>query len=55
MSPGRREGNPTGVRGLAAIGARRPGWTDPALLLGHEGAPRQVRRSVVHTAPLPLR
>ena len=34
MNPARREGKPTGERGLAAGGARRPGWADPALLLG---------------------
>ena len=34
MNPARREGKPTGERGLAAGGARRPGRADPALLLG---------------------
>ena len=59
MGPGGREGNPAGERGLAAVGARRPGWgriprcsSSPPT---HEGASRQVRGYSGHNAPAPLR
>ena len=58
MGPGGREGNPAGEGGLAAVGARRPGWADRALRpapRAHQGAPRQAQGSAVHAVPLPLR
>ena len=58
MGPGGREGNPAGERGLAAVGARRPGWADRALRPGPAGSPGRApagARSAVHAVPLPLR
>ena len=59
MNPARREGKPTGERGLAAGGAR--GVRDGQIPCcssappTHEGAPRHVRGCSVHSAPVPLR